>query len=124
LSLAQPNPITTKSCHWYRPMPISWIARLRTSALARYRASGPSRAGGDSVAVWSGDLGADMVGLLGLSRRGTWDSNGSVSFLYRGLHDFHDCNPGPCTSSFGIRIGWVGAESARAMRCKVNFMVV
>ena len=22
LSLAQPNPITTKSCHWYRPMPI------------------------------------------------------------------------------------------------------
>ena len=25
LSLAQPKPTTTNSCHWYQPMPMSWI---------------------------------------------------------------------------------------------------
>ncbi len=25
LSLAHPKPTTMNSCHWYHPMPISWI---------------------------------------------------------------------------------------------------
>ena len=34
LFIAQPKPITTKRFHWYRPMPTSCIAWLRTRALA------------------------------------------------------------------------------------------
>lgn len=33
LSEAQPNPTTTNNCHWYHPIPISWIALFNTRAL-------------------------------------------------------------------------------------------
>lgn len=64
LSLAQPNPITTKSCHWYRPMPMLWMARLRTFALARYGVSVVSSALFDCVVVGADSLDGPGVGVL------------------------------------------------------------
>lgn len=77
LSLAQPNPITTNSCHWYRPMPMAWIARLSTSALARYDVSGASSGcvivvvGKDSVDDGSGS-GSDGLRFSDMLNARSW----------------------------------------------------
>jgi hypothetical protein len=36
LSFAQPNPTTTKSCHWYDPIPMSWILKLSVTLSREY----------------------------------------------------------------------------------------
>jgi hypothetical protein len=56
LSMAQPKPITMKSCHWYLPIPISWMALFSTLALAAYTGSRDSSSRTPSGAWSSGGI--------------------------------------------------------------------